>query len=237
MLYRSLLQIICLATLLLPLSLAAGAMATEPPASAEPAEPAISGTAPGPGFPFLGVDAQAQIDPTRKADYEDHTLDVQRYCTGCWCNNVFGDGLNESWNELVGKSEPVEKLWQEISICIDPLRNQIPQIRTVPLGAKYDDVALAKATFYFSEFLDSLLAVRLLVNTPKDYLEDLRNRFGEPASIDDTWYVWQRPDAVMVYDLFKVERYKETQAELLVVYTDVLSRHNGKAREIERVTR
>lgn len=222
--------------LLLALFAAPRSLAAEQTKEPEQA-PTITGSDPGPGFPFLGVNAQAKIDPTRKTLYEDYELDALRYCTGCWCNNVFGDRLNESWNELVGKSEAVETLWQDISRCIDPLRNQIPQIRTVPLTAKYDDVTYKEALFYFSEFLDRLLAVRLQVNNPEEYLETLRKRFGEPVSIDDTWHVWQRPGAILVFDLFKVKRYKDEQGELLAVYSEVLDAHIDKAREIERVTR
>ncbi len=200
-------------------------------------QPGIQGSAPGPGFPFLGVDADARIDPTRKGRYEDFQLDSKHLCTGCWCNNVFGNRLSESWNELVGKSELVAELWQEISRCIDPLRNRIPQIRTVPLVAKYDDLEYAEVTFHFSEFLDQLLAVRVTLTHPAKQLENLRERFGEPENIEDTWYLWQRPGAVMLLDLFNVRNHNSKQGELLVIHDNVLQEHNAKAREVERITR
>lgn len=205
--------------------------------TAQTRTPAIQGSAPGPGFPFLGVDADARIDPTRKGSYEDFQLDTKHLCTGCWCNNVFGNRLSESWNELVGKSPLIAELWQEISRCIDPLRNRIPQIRTVPLEAMYDDLEYAKVIFYFSEFLDKLLATRVTLNSPQERLEGLRERFGEPESIEDIWYIWQRPGAVMLLDLFNVLKHDREQGELLVIYDHVLLEHIAKAREVERITR
>lgn len=204
--------------------------------SEEPAPAGVNeqGTEPGPGFPFLGVGPEARIDPTRKADYEDFYLDIEHYCTGCWCNNIFGEHLDESWNELVGKSETVQELWRAISRCIDPLRNAIPQVRTIPLESKYDDIAFDEVIFYFSEFLDAPLAARIQVNRPEEYLGTLQMLFGEPENIEDTWYLWERPGAVMLYDLFNVLRHKRPRGELLVVYNDTLREHLRRVREVER---
>ena len=176
-------------------------------------------------FGFLGVDAQSEIDPTRKAEYEDFTINMQCYCTGCWCNNVFGDRLSESWNELLGKSEVFKQLWSTIGRCIDPVWNNVPQIRTIPLEARYDDIEFAKATFYFSEFINHPIALRILVNSPDDYLKKVMELFGEPENIEDTWYIWQAPDALLLYDLFTVRRHQREQGELLLVYTTNLENH------------
>ncbi len=226
----------CLALLLcLGLLSGAGVLAQEAPQAAPPSEQgaeeenAAAEEAQSPPveevFAFLGVGPEAHIDPTRKAEYPGYNLNLERVCTGCWCNNVFGDGLSESYNELVGKSEAFRELWSLVARCIDPAVNSMPQIRTLPLDADYDDAEFAKVTLYFSEFTDTLLAMRLVVNTPETTLATLRERFGEPEDIEGLWYLWQRPASLLLLDLFKVKRHQWPQAELLVVHTELLAGH------------
>jgi hypothetical protein len=176
-------------------------------------------------FIFLGVAPDHSIDFTRKRQFEDYTLDQQRYCIGCWCNNAFGENLSESFNELVGKSKAFEELWQDIDDCIAPKFNAIPQIRTLPLLPEYDDLDYGAAHFYFSEFLDRPLAARIMVKDTKACLERLTKEYGDPEAIDDTWYVWQRPGSLLLLDLFNVTKHKFPEAELRLYHTETLKQH------------
>lgn len=213
------------------LAVAQEAEAPTPPEQEE--QKAMPGEAKEP-FVFLGVGATSHIDPTRKGTFEDFIINMERICTGCWCNSIFGDNLSESFNDLVGKSEAVAALWQNVSECIAPERNTIAQIRTIPLEPLYDDIDFAKVTFHFSEFLDTPIAITMQVRTPDAYLETLTKRFGPPEIIDDTWYLWRRPGAIMIFDLFNVRRHKWDLARLWVVYTETLEAHLEKVRQIEK---
>ncbi len=176
-------------------------------------------------FIFLGVAPDHSIDFTRKRDFEDHTLNQKRYCIGCWCNNAFGENLSESFNELVGKSKAFEELWQDISDCIAPKYNAIPQIRTLPLLPDYDDLDFGAVHFYFSEFLDRPLATKIMVKNTQASLEKLTREYGDPEAIDNTWYIWQRPGSLLLLDLFNVKRHQFPEAELLLYHTETLKQH------------
>ena len=176
-------------------------------------------------FSFLEVKPDDTIDYTRKREFEDYTLNQERYCIGCWCNNAYWEAINESFNDLVGKSEVFKDLWELISDCITPPLNSTPQIRTLPLLPKYDDLTYGKMTFYYSEFADKLLVAKIMVNDVKGSLEQLTKTYGDPEDIESTWYIWQRPGSLLLLDLFNMKKQKRETCWLYLFQADTLRQH------------
>ena len=204
------------------------APAAKAPSSASPAVTApleeIKQAAP-PPFSFLGVDKDSDLDTTRKRDFEEYTTIVERSCIGCFCAHAYGDQLNESFNELYGFSAAFKSAWDSIGPCISPELNTVPQLRSLALAAKYDDLPYKKIMLFFSEFTKKPIAFRLEAVAPKTLAAALGKEFGEPENIKNIWYVWKNGNDLMVYDSYNFLYRQHPTAKLYVYFMDNYSAH------------
>jgi hypothetical protein len=169
----------------------------EPPPPPPPAAPQALA-----GFSFLGVDADADLDATRRRQFEDYTLLTERSCIGCFCSHAYGDHLIESHNELYGLCPEFKTVWDKISPCLTPKLNAIPQIRSIALEAEYVDMPYSKVSIFFSEFTKKPLALRLETTDPKALTPLLTKEYGEPENIKNVWQVWRNDEDLLLVDAY-----------------------------------
>lgn len=169
------------------------------------------------GFSFLGVNADSDLDETRRRSFEDYTLLTERSCIGCFCSHAYGDHISESHNELYGLCPEFKTVWNKVSQCLTPALNATPQIRSIALEAQFVDIPYAKVSIFFSEFTKKPLALRLETTDIKALTPLLIKEYGEPENIKNVWQVWRNDEDLLLVDAYNLLFRKHATA-LVYVY-------------------